>query len=168
MSGNPNVGPAIAGTLVGFYWFMMLVGRLIGAPIAGKVSSKTMLVTVSLLAIAFVLCILFIPETITISFREKALPLSMVFVVLCGLCTSVMWGAIFNLSTEGLGKYTPMASGIFMTLVCGGGILPFVQNWVADFAGHINSYWVVVAGFAYILLYALFGYKNVNKEIVTE
>jgi FHS family L-fucose permease-like MFS transporter len=92
----------------------------------------------------------------------------MVFVVLCGLCTSVMWGAIFNLSTEGLGKYTPMASGIFMTLVCGGGILPFVQNWVADSVGHINSYWVVVAGFAYILFYALFGYKNVNKDIVTE
>ncbi len=168
MSGNPNVGPAVAGTLVGFYWFMMLVGRLIGAPIAGKVSSKRMLVSVSLLAIAFVLCILFIPENVTISFREKALPLSMVFVVLCGLCTSVMWGAIFNLSTEGLGKYTPMASGIFMTLVCGGGILPFIQNWVADSVGHINSYWVVVAGFAYILFYALIGYKNVNKDIVTE
>jgi FHS family L-fucose permease-like MFS transporter len=168
MSGNPNVGPAIAGTLVGFYWFMMLVGRLIGAPIAGKVSSKKMLVSVSLLAIVFVLCILFIPENITISFREKALPLSMLFVVLCGLCTSVMWGAIFNLSTEGLGKYTPMASGIFMTLVCGGGILPFVQNWFADSVGHVNSYWVVIVGFAYILLYAIFGSKNVNKEIVTE
>ncbi|MBP5644707.1 MAG: MFS transporter, partial [Bacteroidales bacterium] len=85
-----------------------------------------------------------------------------------GLCTSVMWGAIFNLSAEGLGKYTPLASGIFMTLVCGGGILPFLQNMLADGIGFVGSYWIVIAGFAYILFYALVGSKNVNRDIPTE
>ena len=47
--------------------------------------------------------------------------------VLCGLCTSVMWGGIFNLATEGLGKYTAAASGIFMVMVCGGGIIPAIK-----------------------------------------
>ena len=92
----------------------------------------------------------------------------MVFMFLCGLCTSVMWGAIFNLAAEGLGKYTPLASGIFMTLVCGGGILPFVQGFVSDYVGYINSYWVIVVGLAYMLFYALIGSKNVNTDIDVE
>ena len=41
-------------------------------------------------------------------------------------------GGIFNLAVEGLGKYTATASGIFMVLVCGGGILPLIQGFVAD------------------------------------
>ena len=88
--------------------------------------------------------------------------------VLIGLCTSVMWGGIFNLAVEGLGKYTEKASGIFMALVCGGGILPLIQGGVADFAGYLSSYWVVVAGLAYMLFYALVGSKNVNKDIPVE
>ncbi|MBQ2429374.1 MAG: MFS transporter, partial [Alistipes sp.] len=90
------------------------------------------------------------------------------FMFLCGLCTSVMFGSIFNLATEGLGKYTPVASGIFMAMICGGGIMPFIQGLVADAAGFINSYWVVVAGLAYMLFYGLFFSKNVNKDIPVE
>ena len=90
------------------------------------------------------------------------------FFVLIGLCTSIMWGGIFNLAVEGLGKYLQVASGIFMTLVCGGGILPAIQSWVADMAGYQLSYWVVIAGFVYLLFYALVGSKNVNKEIVVK
>ena len=79
-----------------------------------------------------------------------------------------MWGAIFNLATEGLGKYTATASGIFMTLVCGGGIIPFVQNAIADSVGSINSYWFLVACLGFLLFYALIGCKNVNKDIPVE
>jgi FHS family L-fucose permease-like MFS transporter len=55
-----------------------------------------------------------------------------------------------------------------MTLVCGGGILPAFQNWIADNAGFMLSYWVVFACLAYLLYYALIGSKNVNKDIPTE
>ncbi len=168
MSENPAMGPAIAGTLVGAYWFLMLCGRLIGGVIGGKVSSRVMLSTVATVALAFILCLMYIPKDITINAFGKVIPLSMAFMTLTGLCTSVMWGAIFNLAAEGLGKYTPVASGIFMTLVVGGGVLPLFQGFVADKVGHIGSYWVVVAGFAYILFYALIGSKNVNKDIPTE
>ena len=87
---------------------------------------------------------------------------------LCGLCTSVMWGSIFNLAAEGLGKYTPVASGIFMACVCGGGVLPFVQGLAADAVGFISSYWVIVVGLCFMLFYALVGSKNVNKDIPVE
>lgn len=164
------VGPTIAGTLVGFYWFLMMCGRLVGGAVGGKVSSKVMLATVSSVALLLVLCLIFIPETIriTIPVIDVQVPMNMVFMFLCGLCTSVMWGAIFNLAAEGLGKYTPAASGIFMALVCGGGIVPFLQGLAADAAGFIASYWVVILCLAYLLFYALAGSKNVNTDIPVE
>ena len=170
MSGLEGVGPVVAGTIVGFYWFCMMLGRLLGGVIGGKVSSKQMLTFACSLALVFVFCLMFIPETVrmTIPVVGVQVPVSMVFMFLCGLCTSVMFGSIFNLATEGLGKYTPVASGIFMALICGGGIMPFIQGLVADAAGFINSYWVVVAGLAYMLLYGLVGSKNVNKDIHVE
>lgn len=170
MSQPSVVGPAIAGTLVGFYWFLMMCGRLVGGSVGGKVSSKVMLASVSSIAILFILCLIFIPEgvKVTIPVADVQVPLGMVFMFLCGLCTSVMWGAIFNLAAEGLGKYTPAASGIFMALVCGGGILPFVQGWAADKVGFLNSYWVIVLALCYLLFYALIGSKNVNKDIPVE
>jgi len=165
MSNNPAVGAAIAGTIVGFYWLMMLFGRLIGGSIGNKVSSKMMLSIVASTGIILLLGVMFIPESVAITFRGIQLPISMVLMVLCGLCTSIMWGAIFNLAAEGLGKYTPAASGIFMALVCGGGIIPFFQGLVADSIGYIGSYVVTIAALAYILYYALWGSKNVNKDI---
>ena len=164
-SSLPNVGPAIAGTMIGAYWFRMLIGRLIGAPIAGTVSSKKMLLFTSVLAIIFIICAIFTPESVQITVGKNVIPLSLGFLVLCGLCTSIMWGSIFNLAVEGLGKYTATASGIFMTLVCGGGIIPFVQNAIADKVGSIPSYWLIVACLGYLVFYALVGYKNVNKDI---
>ena len=168
MSNNPAVGPAIAGTVVGLYWLMMMCGRLLGGAIGGKVSSKAMLVAVSSLAIVMLLCVMFFPETWVVAFKGIELPVSMIIMFLCGLMTSVMWGAIFNLAAEGLGKYTPAASGIFMALVCGGGILPFFQNLLADHTNYLISYIVPIAGLLYILFYALIGSKNVNKDIPTE
>ena len=158
------VGPVLTGTFISAYWLSMLVGRICGGAIGGKVSSRNMLLCTSALAILFIVVAIFLPESVKIG---KA-PLSLLFLTLCGLCTSVMWGSIFNLSAEGLGKYTAAASGIFMTLVCGGGIIPFVQNALADVVGSIQSYWVIVACLGYLIFYAVSGSKNVNKDIPTE
>ena len=166
--GGLALGADLAGWFIGAYWFLMLCGRFIGGLLGGKVSSRVMLSTTAIIAICFLLCLIFIPATATIHLHGADVPLKIAFATLCGLCTSVMWGAIFNLSAEGLGKYTPMASGIFMTLVCGGGILPFFQNMLADGIGFVGSYWLVIFGFAYILFYALWGSKNVNRDIPVE
>ncbi len=169
---------AIAGTVTATYWFLMLVGRLAGAALGAKVSAKTMLTTVSGIGLIFVVLAIFLnPSTVvglpvfkgTEGFGIAQVPVNAALLVLCGLCTSVMWGGIFNLAVEGLGKYTEKASGIFMALVCGGGILPFVQNFVVDLSGnYLVSYWVVAAGLAFLLFYALVGSKNVNKDIPVE
>ena len=164
-SGIDWIGPALTGTMIGAYWFCMLIGRIVGGTIGGKVSSKAMLSVTSSAAILFLLCLIFVPETAKVELAGKEIPLGLVFVILCGLCTSIMWGSIFNLATEGLGKYTAAASGIFMTLVCGGGIIPFLQNLLADKVGSINSYWLIIACLLFLVFYALKGYKNVNTDI---
>ena len=157
-----GMAAGVAGTLVGAYWFLMLCGRLVGGAIGAKVSSRAMMTFVSTVAIVFVLLGMFLPETMTMSLLDAQVPVGMVFFVLCGLCTSIMWGAIFNLAVEGLGKYTSIASGLFMVMVCGGGLLPLLQGYVADLAGYIPSYWVIIAALAYTLWFALSGSK-VNK-----
>ena len=158
-----GMATAVAGSLVGAYWFLMLVGRLVGGAVGAKVSSKTMMVSVSSAAILFILLGIFLPKGLTVSLLDTQVPVAIIFFILCGLCTSVMWGAIFNLAVEGLGKYTSIASGLFMVMVCGGGILPLVQGAVADAAGYINSYWVLVAALGYMLWFALFGSKMTKK-----
>ena len=163
-SGLDWVGPALAGTFISAYWLSMLFGRLVGASVGGKVSSKNMLLATASMAILLIILAIFMPESVKLG---KA-PLSLLFLTLCGLCTSVMWGSIFNLSAEGLGKYTAPATGIFMTLVCGGGIIPFLQNALADKVGSLQSYWLLIACLAYLIFYALVGSKNVNKDIPVE
>ena len=169
---------AIAGTVAGTYWFLMLIGRLVGAAVGSKVSAKAMLSTASIVGLCLVAgAMILSPETMVNlpvfdgakGFAMANVPVNAALLVLVGLCTSVMWGGIFNLAVEGLGKYTEKASGIFMALVCGGGILPLLQNAVVDATGnYLASYWVVIAGLAYMLFYALVGSKNVNKDIPVE
>lgn len=173
---DPATAATIGGFVAGTYWFLMLIGRFCGSFLGSKISSKVMLSTVSAVAIILILIAMFSPKVITASmpvftgssFAMTQVPLSAVLLVLCGLCTSVMWGSIFNLAVEGLGKYTAAASGIFMMMVVGGGILPLIQNKIADGTTFMISYIVPLIGLAFILYYALIGSKNVNKDIPVE
>ena len=167
---------AIGGFVAGTYWLLMLVGRFVAGFIADKVSSRAMMMTVTTLAIVLILISMISSKSTTTSmpvftgssFAMVTVPISALLLVLCGLCTSVMWASIFNLATEGLGKYTAAASGIFMMMVVGGGVLPLIQNFIADKAGYMISYIVPLIALAYLLCYAIWGCKNVNKDIPVE
>ena len=176
--GGAGIASTISGFVVGTYWFLMLIGRLAGASLGAKVSSKAMLTFTSALGLLLVFLAIFSPTdsfvnlpvlqqsaTGGLSFGLAEVPINAMYLVLVGLCTSIMWGGIFNLAVEGLGKYLAAASGLFMILVCGGGILPVIQGVVADMAGFMASYWVIIAALAYLLFYGLIGCKNVNKDI---
>lgn len=164
---------AVAGSLAALYWLMMLVGRFLSSIISGKVSTRVQMVTVSTVAIILVLTAILLPESITfkspsieaLKITSGQVPMKCLFLFLCGLCTSVMWGGIFNLATEGLGKYTAKASGLFMMMVVGGGIMPYIQDYIGRSVGYVASYWLVLAMLVYILFYSVAGSKNVNKDI---
>ena len=166
-------GAAIGGAIAAIYWLLMLVGRTASSAISGKVSSRAQLIAVSATAIIFVLIAIFTPKDVTVSmpgytvgegFMMAQVPVSALFLVLCGLCTSVMWGGIFNMAVEGLGKYTAIASGIFMTMVFGCAVMVAIQGWVADMTDYMTSYWVVLFSAAYILFYAAIGSKPSKKS----
>ena len=156
---------AVAGFLAASYWFLMMIGRFLSSTLSGKISTRTQMISVSSLAILLLLIAIFLPESVSMTVKGSAVPMKCIFLALCGICTSIMWGAIFNLAVEGLGKYTEQASGIFMMMVVGGGIMPLIQQAIAQRAGAIPSYWLVVAMLAYLLYYAIWGSKNVNKDI---
>ena len=170
-----DYGPpaSTVGMIVAVYWFMMLIGRFVGASIGEKVSSRTMITVVSSATIILVLFGMFAP-TITVAFPGvnwgtleiiwEEIPLGIFSFLLVGLCTSVMWGAIFNMAVEGLGKYTAIASGIFMTMVFGCAVMMFILATVADLVGYIQSFWCVVACAVYLLFYALIGSKVTRRE----
>ena len=178
-AGDPATGlePIPAGTvgmLVAVYWFMMLIGRLVGASIGSKVSSRAMITTVSVATLELVLFGMFAPTDVTVNFPGvdwgklemiwQPVPLGIFSFLLVGLCTSVMWGGIFNMAVEGLGKYTAIASGIFMTMVFGCAVMMFIQAKVADMFGYIPSFWVVVFCAAYLLFYALVGSRVTKRS----
>ena len=151
--GPGYVGGAVAGVVCGAYWFLMMCGRLLGGVVGGKVSSRVQVSFLATLGIALLLAAMFSPVKM-ITLFGYSFPLSMAFMVAVGLCTSVMWGGIFNMAAEGLGKYVPMGSGIFMAMVFGGILIP-VQGFLADKVGILNSYWLSIALLAYVLVYAL-------------
>ncbi len=91
-------------------------------------------------------------------------PIGVAAFICVGLCTSVMWGGIFNMAVEGLGKYTAAASGIFMTMVFGCAVMVAVQAFVIDITGSIlGSYIIPLVCAGYILFYALVGSKPAQK-----
>ncbi len=160
--GPGYVGGAVAGVVCGAYWFLMMCGRLLGGVVGGKISSRVQVSFLATLGIALLLAVMFSPVKMITLFGYQ-FPLSMAFMVAVGLCTSVMWGGIFNMAAEGLGKYVPMGSGIFMAMVFGGVLIP-VQGLIADKVGILSSYWFTVGLLAYVLFYALVG-SRVTKRL---
>ena len=159
--GPGYVGGAVAGVVCGAYWFLMMCGRLLGGVVGGKVSSRAQVTFLASLGIALLVATMFSPVKMITLFGYQ-FPLSMAFMVAVGICTSVMWGGIFNMAAEGLGKYVPMGSGIFMAMVFGGILIP-VQGFIADKIGILNSYWFTIALLAYVLAYALLFSKPAKR-----
>jgi FHS family L-fucose permease-like MFS transporter len=132
--------PALMATL---YWGGMLAGRLVGSSLS-RIPPRAQLTgtTVSATVLATLAIMLNSPW----------------FLVAVGLFHSIMWGAIFTLSVAGLGKYTSVASGVFMIGVVGGAILPLLQGVLADAVQGWRWTWgIVVFGELFMLYYALIG-----------
>ena len=160
--GPGYVGGTVAGVVCGAYWFLMMCGRLLGGVVGGNISSRVQVSFLASLGIALLIAVMFVPVKMITLFGYQ-FPLSMAFMVAVGLCTSVMWGGIFNMAAEGLGKYVPMGSGIFMCMVFGGILIP-VQGLIADKIGILSSYWLSIGLLAYVLFYALIGSRVAKTQ----
>ena len=132
--------PALLATL---YWGGMLLGRLVGSSL-NRISPRVQLTVTTLCAVVLV--------ALAVVFDNPWL------LTAVGLFHSIMWGAIFTLSVSGLGKYTSLASGVFMVGVVGGALLPLAQGLLADaLAGWRYSWLIVLVGELFMLYYARSG-----------
>lgn len=173
---TPGMGMSaeVVGLIVAVYWLMMLVGRFVGSAIGAKISSRVMITFAASLCMLLVAFGMFAPADITVNVPGidwanlkmiwAQVPVGIFAFLLVGLCTSVMWGGIFNMAVEGLGKFTAIASGIFMTMVFGCAVMVAIQGWIADITDYMTSYWVVLFCAGYVLFYALIGSKVSNPQ----
>ena len=171
---DAGVAAGVATLIAAVYWFAMFIGRSVGGAIGGKVSSRAMVGTTAAVAIALIAFGMFAPDTLKVnvlgvdwanlSMIWVEVPVGVAAFILVGLCTSVMWGGIFNMAVEGLGKYTAAASGIFMTMVFGCAVMVAIQAYVVDLTGsYLTSYFIPLLCAAYIMFYAFIGSKPAKK-----
>jgi len=149
--GQPSMGGythAAAATFVSFYWGGAMAGRIIGSVALLKVKAQHALLAVATVAGMMVLITIFGHGAVA----KWA-------IVSCGLFNSVMWPCIFPLAVRGLGKFTSQGSGVLITMVVGGAIVPVLQGFLADKFGYQHSFVVVLLCYAYLVYFALNGYK---------
>jgi FHS family L-fucose permease-like MFS transporter len=149
--GQPSMGGMThiqAAKYVSLYWLSAMVGRFTGIWVQRVVKQAHALAAVAALGVVFM--------ATAISAHGSV---GLWALVLCGLVNSVMWPCIFPMSIEGLGKYTNQASGILVTMVVGGAIVPEIQGFIADHYGYRPSFTVMLLCYAYVLLFAVWGHK---------
>jgi FHS family L-fucose permease-like MFS transporter len=153
--GQPSMGSLShndAATYVSYYWGGAGIGRLIGFFALQRIRAQRALAFVSLIATVLVV-------TTLVAHGHVA----MWAIVSCGLFNSIMWPCIFPLSIEGLGRFTSQGSGILVTMVVGGAVIPEVQGFLADKFGYQPSFVIVLLCYLYILFFALRGHRNLNS-----
>lgn len=149
--GQPSMGGythAAAATFVSLYWGGAMAGRIIGSVALLKVKAQRALFAVASVAALMVLITIFGHG-----------PVAKWAIVSCGLFNSVMWPCIFPLAVKGLGKFTSQGSGILITMVVGGAIVPVLQGFLADKLGYQHSFIMVLLCYAYLVFFSLSGYK---------
>ncbi len=149
--GQPSMGGlshAAAAGYVSLYWGGAMVGRFIGAYALIYIRAERALAAVAASALILVAATIFGHGHV-----------AMWAIVSCGLFNSVMWPCIFPLSLNGLGRFTGQGSGILVTMIVGGAVIPEAQGWLADKFGYQHSFILVLLCYAYLIYFALNGYK---------
>ena len=129
-----------------------MVARLIGFFVLRRVRQALALTFVSVFAVIFITAAILGHGSVALW-----------ALVSCGLFNSVMWPCIFAMSVEGMGRLTSQASGILVTMVVGGAVIPELQGLLADRFGYQRSFVVVLACYAYVLFFALFGHRPARR-----
>ena len=165
----------MASSLLAYYWGSAMIGRFVGSAIGKKVKANKLLAAVTVVALALVglsmmnftltswtdisVMILNTEGGFSMTFEPVHIPIAAFLLVLVGLFNSVMWPAIFPLGIAKLGKHTSQGTGFMVMMVAGGAFIPLFQGWLADSIGFKASFIVCIACYAYILFFALKGYK---------
>jgi FHS family L-fucose permease-like MFS transporter len=143
-----------ASDLASLYWFGALVGRLLGSWILTKVKSGKLLGIFGFAASALLI--------ISMSTSGNVAIWTM---VLCGFFNSIMFPNIFTLGIAGLGPMTSKGSGLIMTAIVGGAIIPALLGAAADRWGIQHAFVIPLICYLYIAWYGLWGSKPTKTAV---
>jgi FHS family L-fucose permease-like MFS transporter len=135
-----------ASFLVSLYWFGALVGRLLGSWVLTKLKSGKLVCGFA-----------FSAHCSCPSPWSRAGPVAIWTLVLCGFFNSILFPNIFALGIAGLGPLTSKGSGLIMTAVVGGAVIPFLLGALADKVGIQHSFILPIACYLFIAYYGLWG-----------
>jgi FHS family L-fucose permease-like MFS transporter len=144
--GVPNSGEA--SSLISLYWFGALIGRLLGAWLVSLIPSGRLLGIFGFAATVMVVISMVTSGHVAIW-----------SLILCGFFNSIMFPNIFTLGIVGLGPLTSKGSGLIMTAVVGGAIVPFLFGALADKIGIQHAFILPILCYLYIAYYGLIGSK---------
>ena len=143
---------SIANSYVSLYWGGMLAGRLLGAVVLRKVNPPIVLTISALMAIGLIL--------VSIS---NAGSLAMWTIVSVGLCNSIMFAVIFSLSVNGLGRFTPQASGLLSTAIVGGAVVSSLMGLIKDSYSWKIAFILPLLCYGYITLFGTIAFRRNNN-----
>jgi MFS transporter, FHS family, L-fucose permease len=144
-------GAEKASSLIAFYWGGQLTGRLLGAGIMSKIPASKLLGVFGFAATVMVIISMFSTGHVAIW-----------SLLLCGFFNSIMFPNIFTLGIVGLGPMTSKGSGLIMTAVVGGAVVPFLFGALADKVGIQHAFVLPMICYLYIAYYGLVGSKPVR------
>jgi MFS transporter, FHS family, L-fucose permease len=143
-----------ASFLVSLYWLGALIGRLLGSWMLTKIKAGKLLGIFGFAALFFVFVSMFTSGWTAI-----------IAVLFCGFFNSIMFPNIFALGIAGLGPMTSKGSGLIMTAVVGGAIVPLLLGALADKIGIQHALIIPAICYLFIAYYGLWGSKP--KQTVT-
>jgi MFS transporter, FHS family, L-fucose permease len=135
-----------AANLVPFYWGGAMVGRFIGSAVLQKMKTGTLL---AICAVAATLLVLISMMTVG--------HIAAWSILLVGFFNSIMFPSIFTLGIAEMGPLTGEASGLLVTAIVGGALIPELQGVLADKIGIHHAFIVPVLCYLFI---AYYGWKG--------
>ena len=141
---------AIVGVFVTFYWSGAMIGRFVGSYLTRLYAPAKVLMVFAISAVSLLL----------ISQQTTGL-LAMWAILAVGLFNSIMFPTIFSLALNGLGNLKAQGSGVLVSMIVGGAIIPPTFGFLTDSFGFNVALFLVMVCYLYILMYA---YRNKKRS----
>lgn len=152
-----DVDPQTTGAAtVSLFWGLMTAGTVLGLVLLKFVDSRKVLIGFSLGAIICLTAALFMSRSVAL----VAFPL-------VGFFASVMWSIIISLALNSVEKHHGSVSGILITGIAGGAILPLIVGWLGDMFGLRAGMFLLYLSLGYILSIGFWSKPLINNEIIS-
>lgn len=136
------------------YWGGAMIGRFIGSAVLQKMKTARLIAICAFVAMALVI----------VSMLSSG-HVAMWSILLVGFFNSIMFPSIFTLGVAEMGPLTGEASGLLVTAIVGGAVIPELQGVLADHIGLHHAFILPVLCYIFIAYYGLKGFRVIQPKV---